>query len=641
MPDILLDLFQISNEILASSIVILAFSMLLYNLTRDLHNRVARTSGLVLACVTIPYVCDVFLSLQPDLDVSLVVARLQWVGIAFIPAALFHLSDALLATTGLPSRGRRKRVIRILYLISAAFLAAAMFSNAIIVPTITRRIVSFDAGPLAWLFITYFISVVIVTFINMQRAKERCLTRTTRRRMSYLQYAILLPAVGIFPFSIFISPTDEQSIGFALLVITANFIVIAMLIFLSYPLSFFGSNKPDRIVKVELLHFLLRGPGTGLLALATILTIGRATRVLGLDNDDFLPFGVVAVVLMWQWGIHLLMPTLEYWLIYRDEDEDQLARLRDLNERIVTRNDLLQYTEATLAALADQLRVNEAFLLIVRDRELEPIQSVGMDHLNGFLSDQDAELKALLAKAENANDFIPWREYQVLPLRSRRAADDNAIVGLLGVRTTVEALEDVEPESFRPIVQRLEQNLEDFRLQAEIINAVEGLLPQITSNRQRADEMEFRTHHTTDDTADKDEFYEQVRAALRHYWGGPGITRSRLNELRLVQNLVAQGDSPTVALRNVLQQAIERQRPDGERSLTAPDWTIYNILTLRFLEGKKVRDVARRMSMSEADLYRKQRLAIEALSNTLRDMEAAASNVPSSPSNALHSSPNH
>jgi hypothetical protein len=624
MPDSLLELFQVANEILASSIVILAFSMLLYNLTRDLHNRVARTSGAVLACVTIPYVCDVFLSLQPDLDVSLVVARLQWVGIAFIPAALFHLSDALLATTGLPSRGRRKRVIRILYLMSALFLVLASFTDTIIVPTIVRRIVSFDAGPLAWLFITYFISVVIVTFINMQRARERSLTRTTRRRMGYLQYAILLPAVGIFPFSIFIAPGDEQAFSFTLLVVGANLFVVATLIFLSYPLSFFGSNKPDRIVKVELLHFLLRGPGTGLLALVMILTIGRATRVLGLDNDDFMPFGVVAVVLMWQWGIHLLMPTLEYWLIYRGEDEDQMARLRDLNERIVTRNDLLQYTEATLAAVADQLRAKEAFLLLVRDGDIEPIQSVGMDHLNGFLQEQEAELKALLAERAASTEFIAWREYQLLPLRSRRTVDEGAVVGLLGVRATNDELVAAEQDTLRPMVQRLEQTIEDFRLQAEIFTAVEGLLPQITSNRQRADEMEFGTHPAPDSASDRDEFYEQVRAALRHYWGGPGITRSRLHDLYAVQKLVAQGENPTVALRTVLQQAIEQQRPAGERSLTAPEWTIYNILTLRFLEGKKVRDVARRMSMSEADLYRKQRLAIEALSTTLHELDAAA-----------------
>jgi hypothetical protein len=42
---------------------------------------------------------------------------------------------------------------------------------------------------------------------------------------------------------------------------------------------------------------------------------------------------------------------------------------------------------------------------------------------------------------------------------------------------------------------------------------------------------------------------------------------------------------------------------------------------MRFIEGKKVRDVARRMSLSEPDLYRKQRLAIEALADVLIEME--------------------
>ncbi|HEU4395777.1 MAG TPA: hypothetical protein VFS92_09440, partial [Planctomycetota bacterium] len=31
--------------------------------------------------------------------------------------------------------------------------------------------------------------------------------------------------------------------------------------------------------------------------------------------------------------------------------------------------------------------------------------------------------------------------------------------------------------------------------------------------------------------ADREQFVEQVRAALRHYWGGPGLTHSGLLEL--------------------------------------------------------------------------------------------------------------
>jgi hypothetical protein len=194
------------------------------------------------------------------------------------------------------------------------------------------------------------------------------------------------------------------------------------------------------------------------------------------------------------------------------------------------------------------------------------------------------------------------------------------------VKATAQTIADSDPEGLERLIARVEQTLEDLRLQAEIFSAIEGLLPQLNTTRHRVDQAEFGTIPLSaeEDEASSDEFYEQVRAALRHYWGGPGMSRSRLIDLKTVQQAMTPGDPPTHALRTVIQQAIEKQRPDGERSLTSPEWTIYNILTLRFLEGKKVRDVARRMSMSEADLYRKQRLAIEAVSTTLHDMESEA-----------------
>ena len=85
---------------------------------------------MVLACVTSPYVADALMSLEPSLGVYESLQRLQWLGIALVPAALFHLSDALLATTGLPSRGRRRRIIRILYAIGVAFFIAAALTKS-------------------------------------------------------------------------------------------------------------------------------------------------------------------------------------------------------------------------------------------------------------------------------------------------------------------------------------------------------------------------------------------------------------------------------------------------------------------------------------------------------------------------------
>ena len=78
---------------------------------------------------------------------------------------------------------------------------------------------------------------------------------------------------------------------------------------------------------------------------------------------------------------------------------------------------------------------------------------------------------------------------------------------------------------------------------------------------------------------------------------------------------------PANALRAVLRQAIDQQRPEGARRMTSPEWTLYNILDLRFIERRRVRDVAARLALSEADLYRKQRVAIEAVASALLALE--------------------
>jgi hypothetical protein len=74
------------------------------------------------------------------------------------------------------------------------------------------------------------------------------------------------------------------------------------------------------------------------------------------------------------------------------------------------------------------------------------------------------------------------------------------------------------------------------------------------------------------------------------------------------------------ALRAILKEAIDKTKPEGERKYTG-DWLLYNILDLKFLQGKKVRDVANRLAVSEADLYRKQRIALENVAQIIMKME--------------------
>ncbi len=113
-----------------------------------------------------------------------------------------------------------------------------------------------------------------------------------------------------------------------------------------------------------------------------------------------------------------------------------------------------------------------------------------------------------------------------------------------------------------------------------------------------------------------------VRDALTHYWGGPKLTESPLLQLQVVQRELEDHDNnPVNALRAILVTAIEQQRPDGQRNFSTTEWILYNILELKFIQGRRVRDVARRLAMSESDLYRKQRVAIENVARTISNME--------------------
>jgi hypothetical protein len=123
---------------------------------------------------------------------------------------------------------------------------------------------------------------------------------------------------------------------------------------------------------------------------------------------------------------------------------------------------------------------------------------------------------------------------------------------------------------------------------------------------------------------EREDLTKWVKEALTHYWGGPKLTSSPLMELRVVKDLLKENeDNPANALRSILRQGIDQVRPVGERRFTG-EWILYNILEMKFMEGRKVREIAMRLALSEADLYRKQRVAIEYVANAIIEMERRA-----------------
>src|SRR4030042_2677810 len=106
-----LNSLQFLNQLLAAGIAITAFSLLLYALTFNLRDRVARSFAIILACVVIVFVGDAISSIASNSGMLEFWLRLEWVGIVYLPAVYLHFSDAILATTGRPSRGRRRIAI--------------------------------------------------------------------------------------------------------------------------------------------------------------------------------------------------------------------------------------------------------------------------------------------------------------------------------------------------------------------------------------------------------------------------------------------------------------------------------------------------------------------------------------------------
>lgn len=645
-------LLTLTNQILTSAIVILGFSLLLYSLTHNLRERVARAFSLLLGFVVVVYLGDVAAGLVTDPTQVMLWLRFQWIGIAFVPAAYLHLSDALLVTTN--DRSTRRRIAaRLAYLVSALFLITALFTNWVVdgvVPPPSPALATaphLDAGPLFWLFTLYFYITVGWGAYNLYRARERALTPTMRRRMTYLLAASAAPVAGVYPYMLVASyDAFRTPTLFWLISIAGNVAVAAMLTVMAYVVAYFGVLTPDRVVRARLVKFLVRGPFVATVTLMAVIAVRRTTSILGLPSDIASLFTMVAVILLLQWAIVLFKPALERLLYF--EERAEMRRIQKLEDRLLTTRDLHQFLESVLAAVCEQVRAPSAFVAAIT--ETGPHLEVTVGHLppladfplledwmvpkaNG--NGQQAltpEEKGQKVGAESGpmlypqGDLFLWDGYWLLPLHNMAGT---ALLGILGVAIPAEAGE-LSPDSLqalRTLAAQAAMALEDRMLQQDVFAAVEGLLPSIEALQRRRGAAQYGGADLliSDDILKDPDYVQFVRDALNHYWGGPKLAESPLLRLKVVEQALQENDGNAVrALRSVLLQAIERLKPEGQQKLTAGEWILYNILEMKFLQGRRVRDIAMRLAMSESDLYRKQRIAIESVARAIAEMEQAA-----------------
>jgi hypothetical protein len=624
MNEILTSALQTLNSFLAAGIAITALSLLLYALSFNLRDRVARSFALILACVVIVFVGEALSSVSRTQDQLEFWLRMQWVGIIFLPVTYLHLSDALLATTGRPSRGRRLWIIRVMAVISIGFLIA-LSGNLLVGPVdfLARPAPHLQRTWLTWVFAVFYAASMLVSWINFWRAYKRTVTRTTRRRMSYLIIGALAPALGSYPYLLFGSNLAAKApLIFWFIVTLSNMFVTVLLVLMAYAVAFFGVPWPDRVVKRRLFKWLMRGPVTASSVLVLTTVIRRLGTRVGVDLSAVIPAIMVGAILLLEHLFTLASPFLERWLFFGRERSD-FDRLQNINDRLLTLEDLQQFLEAILAAVCDRLQVPKGFIASLGPQGLEKLIMIGGDN---SLEGDELPVSSLEAIEGDSKDsaLFAWGDYWLVPLFNPQNSKDH-LIGLLGVmRLPDHELEQDQFDALQLLALRAALAIRDRHQQEQAFISLEELTPQIEMIQRlraasRYDGTEILT--SPDLPLEQNNLSSLVKDALTHYWGGPKLTSSPLLNLRVVQKTAEElQESSTNALRTILRKAIEDVRPEGERRFTA-DWILYNILEMKFLEGHKVREVAMRLAMSEADLYRKQRVAIEAMAKAIVEME--------------------
>ena len=627
-----------ANLLLSSAIVIIAFSLLVYILTHNLRSAVARSFCALIAFVTVVYMGDVALPRIETLEAAIPWLRFQWLGIAFVPAAYLHFSNALLMTTNLTSPWRR-RAVRASYLISALLFGLAVSTDLLVhdgrhLPQISHL----AAGPLFWVFALYFLLTVAWGARNIQRARQRCLTSTSRRRMTYLALAFAAPGLGVFPYLVAASMSPYSAPGLVLILsLVGNVGVSLMIVLMAYSVAYFGVLTPDRVIKHSLIHYLLRGPFVATCVIIAMLTIPRVERIFGLPRDTVLASTVVGLIVLLQITINLVKPFIDR-LIYR-QDREEITWIQELDKRLLTTTDLKQFLENVLTAICELLRVRRGFVAVMAGGEPHMEAFCGPSLRPGSgrspISSSRPELSSAdlltLAQSPSNNgelskgDFVVRDGYWLLPLRTEAR---ESTLGVLGVdaRSPEPDLTEDELEVVRLLVAQAELALEDRRLQQGVFVALRQIIPHI----ERIQRWRGTTRYLGSPGLETIEegplygpdFQQWVWDALSHYWGGPKLTTSPLLNLKVVERALEEHDgNPAKALRAVLGRAVEALKPEGKRQMTTAEWILYNILELKFIQGLRVRDIASRLAISESDLYRKQRVAIEEVAKTIADME--------------------
>jgi len=633
----------IANLLLVSTNVIVTFSLWLYILTRRAqrmrHPIVTAYLGLIFA-LTATYAGEIFHISTDSLDVGLFWLRVQWIGVAFLPSAFLWFADALLRTTGSVS-ARRRGLINVGHGVGALFLALAALTNWIIArPVSVPWGVYLAAGPLYPLFMLYMVTTIGWGVFLVLRAHHRLLAPTARRRMRRLLWLLIPCALAGLPY--LVAPYLLNVLRPELLIllpIIAHAGVSALTVMITYIVAYHGVMMPDRVIKQSLILYLLRGPLLGVGVVALVLFASNVGRLVGVDTARIQLFLVIAAILLLQIVVEKARPLIDIW-VYR-QDREEIRWFLEVHQRLLTPSDLADLLESTLAAVCEALRVEVGYLAAPdsNDNGFTILAVFGTAESPEEFGERP-EIRDFLQRVRQLRDLNQWdleemesrgfhreNDHLLFPLQFR--GEGESVLGFLCIQGSrgIETLTQEQKRLVELLLSQVEVALESTQLQSGIVAILRRVASNIEWVQRWSSKLKYASPLTIAEIEavpayDDEEFQRQVKDALDHYWGGPKLAQSPLLRLRVVQATQQAGRrTATQALRQVIAQAVEMLRPEGDERSMSHEWLLYNISKMRFLQGKRVKEIVNELYMSESDYYRKQRAAIEEVARILAMME--------------------
>lgn len=624
-------IFETVYQILAAGVAITAVALMMYATSFNIHDRLVQTYILLLACVVLIYVGEAMASVSNTPTYVEFLLQMKWVGLVMLPAVYLHFSDALLTLTGRPSRGRRRTVVLVIYILSVVMAVLIPFGITVgglapeqaPGPYLERNTITFYFG-------IFYILVMLMVSYNMLRVVRRSATRTSQRRLFYLMAGAAAPALTSILFLFHGNLTLASHPDFFWLVsIVASVITGFFLIVMAYVVSYFGLNWTERAVKSRLLRWMLRGPFVAAIVLGMTTIVRRFGESQGVPNFFLVPVVMVAGFLVLEYAITLASPYLEKAFFW-GEDRADLEVIQSLQDRMLTGKDLDQFLEMVSASICDRLQVKAGFIAVLEGGKIDRVIQTGDKKMLTSLNLDDSILQEIDNPANEEAEFQSLGDLYVARLEYANGNGNKILLGLCGfLKYDPDLIEEEDLKAVRLLIDRATIALKDRAYQQQVLRSITSLqleVDYIQDLRASASYNQQRIYNSENRSIPV-EMTDWVKDALTHYWGGPKLTNNPLMNLKVVETASEANEGNRVnALRSIIKEAIEKIRPEGERKFTS-DWLLYNILDLKFLQGKKVREVARKLSVSEADLYRKQKVALESVAQVIADMELDGTGV--------------